>query len=207
MPLEGDLETMAVAELLGWLARRRATGQLTMTQGMVARRFHLRNGRVMLASSTEEGHLLGRMLIEEGLIEADHLAGVLGSRSESMTRARLGKELVEAGLVSADDIALTLTRKVHRLLADALTWRAGRFHFDEAEPVRRRAAVSTTVDLAEFLEERGLPVKADPPRSPPGRGRVWTVTDDDVIEIRPLEERRVGPRRGKSARGLPPAAA
>jgi hypothetical protein len=33
---------------------------------------------------------------------------------------------------------------------------------------------------------------------------VWTVTDDDVIEIRPLEERRVGPRRGKGARGLPP---
>jgi hypothetical protein len=52
MPLEGDLETMAVAELLGWLAERRATGQLTMTQGMVARRFHLRGGRVMLASST-----------------------------------------------------------------------------------------------------------------------------------------------------------
>jgi hypothetical protein len=155
MPLEGDLKQWAVAELLGWLARRRATGQLTITQGMVARRFHLRNGRVMLASSTEEGHLLGRMLIEEGLIEETHLAGVLGSRSESMTRARLGKELVEAGLVSADDIALTLTRKVHRLLADALTWRAGRFHFDEAEPVRRRAAVSTTVDLAEFLGNGG----------------------------------------------------
>jgi hypothetical protein len=207
MPLEGDLETMAVAELLGWLAERRATGQLTMTQGMVARRFHLRGGRVMLASSTEEGHLLGRMLVEEGLIEEGHLQGVLGSRAQSMTRARLGKELVEAGLVSADDIALTLNRKVHRLLADALTWRAGRFHFDEAEPVRRRAAVTTTVDLVEFLTDAGLPERPNRPRPAPGRGRVWTVTDDDVIEIRPLQERRVGPRRGKGSRGLPPAAA
>jgi hypothetical protein len=207
MPLEGDLDTMAVPELLGWLAGRRATGQLTLTLGMVARRFHLRNGRVMLASSTEEGHLLGRMLVEDGLIEEAHLQGVLGSRADSMTRARLGKELVEAGLVSADDIALTLTRKVHRLLADALTWRAGRFHFDEAEPVRRRAAVATTVDLVEFLTDAGLPVRTERPRQPPGRGRVWAITDEDVIEIRPLQERRTGPRRGKSARGLPPAAA
>ena len=207
MPLEGDLETMAVPELLGWLAERRATGQLTMTRGMVARRFHLRSGRVMLASSTEEGHLLGRMLVEQGLIEENHLQGVLGSRAQSMTRARLGKELVEAGLVSADDIAHTLNRKVQRLLTDALTWRSGRFHFDEAEPVRRRAAVSTTVDLAEFLNDSGLPVRAPAPRPSSGRGRVWTVTDEDVIEIRPLQERRVGPRRGKGARGLPPAAA
>jgi hypothetical protein len=172
---------------------------------MVARRFHLRNGRVMLASSTEEGHLLGRMLVEDGLIDETALQGVLGSRGQSMTRARLGKELVEAGLVSADDIALTLGRKVRRLLTDALAWRSGRFHFEEAEPVRRRAAVSTTVDLTEFLGEMGLPVQAEPPRAP-ARGRVWTVSDADVIEIRPIQERRVGPRRGKSARGLPPAA-
>ena len=124
-----------------------------------------------------------------------------------MTRARLGKELVEAGLVSADDIAHTLNRKVQRLLTDALTWRSGRFHFDEAEPVRRRAAVSTTVDLAEFLNDSGLPVRATRGAAGSGRGRVWTVTDEDVIEIRPLQERRVGPRRGKGARGLPPAAA
>ena len=71
--------------------------------------------------------------------------------------------------------------------------------------MRRRVAVSTTVDLAEFLSDSGLPVRAARPSN--GRGRVWTVTDEDIIEIRPLQERRVGPRRGKGARGLPPAAA
>jgi hypothetical protein len=203
MPLEGDLSTMPVGELLGWLARRRATGQLSLSRGMVARRFHLRSGRVMLASSTEEDHLLGRLLVEAGLLDEDRLHQVLGSRGAVPDRARLGRALVEAGLVSADDIAQVLARKVERLLADALRWTEGRFHFDEEAPARRQAAVSTTVDLAEFLH-----ITPDrPARRPPGRDRVVTVTDADVIEIRPLQERRVGPRRGKSSRGLPPAAA
>src|SRR5687767_6876708 len=130
MALEGDLRTMPVRELLGWLAERKATGQLSLSRGMVARRFHLRAGRVNLASSTEEASLLGRLLVEAGLLDEKRLQQVLGSRSSAASRARLGKTLVEAGLVSAADIARVLASKVERLLSDALTWTDGAFHFD-----------------------------------------------------------------------------
>ena len=195
MALEGDLRTMPIRELLGWIADRKATGQLSLSRGMVARRFHLRSGRVMLASSTEEASLLGRLLVEAGLVDEGRLLQVLGSRSAGPSRARLGKTLVEAGLVSADDIARVLADKVERLLADALTWTEGTFHFDESAPPRAQAAVSTAVNLAVILER---PV---PRTRSAARDRVVPVSDADVIEIRPLTERRVGARRGKAARG------
>ena len=54
MALKGDLQTLPLRDLLGWLAQKEASGTLSLSRGMMARRFQLRGGRVMLSSSTDE---------------------------------------------------------------------------------------------------------------------------------------------------------
>jgi hypothetical protein len=196
MALQGDLSTMSVRQLLTWLADRRATGQLSLSHAMVVRRFHLRSGRVMLASSSEEPNLLGRLLVERGLIKEAQLERVLGERGR--IRPRLGKALAEAGLVSPSALSQVLAQKVERLLTGALTWTEGTFYFDDAAPARRQAAVSTAVDLATVLERAaGAGHRA-------GEETV-AVTDADVIEMHSIAgERRATVSRKKTP---PPVAA
>lgn len=175
MALEGDLHTIPARELFGWLAQRRASGTLSLSHDMTTWQLQLQGGRVSLASSSDEETLLGRLLIERGLIDKRQLAAVLEQRGRS--RARLGKVLTRAGLVSAEDIARVLSDKVARLLADTLTWGDGRFFFDDRAAVKKRPAVETTVDLAVLLERTA----AAPPA--PGEPEGEVVSDSDILEV------------------------
>jgi hypothetical protein len=167
MALQGDVGTVPVGELLRWLARRRASGTLSLSRGMAAWRFHLRAGQVELASSAARESMLGRLLVERGLIDESQLAAALAQGRRS--RARLGKTLVQSGLVSAETLAGVLAAKVQGLLDEALTWTDGRFFFDDQALPKRRPAVRTAVDLETLL----------------GRAAAapLTVNDADVLEV------------------------
>jgi hypothetical protein len=181
MALQGDVATISMRDLLGWLADRRASGTLSLGRGMVAWQFHLREGRVLLASSANKEALLGELLVERGLIDETQLAAALERCRRS--RARLGRTLTRAGLVKPDDLSRVLAEKAQRLLEEALTWTEGSFFFDDTALPKRRPAVQTTVDLAAVLE--AAPV---------------AVTDDDVIEITELA--LASPRKRKTLRSL-----
>jgi hypothetical protein len=163
MAFEGDVATFPVGDLLAWLAQRRATGVLSLTRRLTARRFHLRAGQVRLVSSSEQEMLLGQLLIERAMLGPDALAQTLAARGRS--RARLGRLLTRGGLVTPAQVQAILAEKTRRLLADAITWIEGRFFYEAAdEPAapserRRRArsedqrAVAVVVDLADALEQ------------------------------------------------------
>jgi hypothetical protein len=173
MALQGDVRTIPVRELLGWLARRRATGTLSLSRGMKAWRFQLRAGRVELASSAARETMLGRLLVHRGLIDEGQLADALERGRHS--RARLGKTLARSGLVSAADLTEVLARKVEGLLEEALSWTEGRFFFDDEARPRKRPAVPTVVDLEEVIgRAQAAPV---------------TVTDADVLEVNEIAPR------------------
>jgi hypothetical protein len=180
MALQGDVETVPLRDVVAWLAQQRASGTLSLSRGMIVRRFHLQGGQVMLASSTEEETLLGRLLVARGLIDGTQLAAALESRRR---RSRLGKTLTRAGAVSRAEVGSVLSDKVVRLLDDALTWTEGRFFFDHAVPARKRPAVTAAVDLATVL--------ARPPGGPSAdaEGRL-VVSDDDILEVTDLPRRR-----------------
>jgi hypothetical protein len=167
MALQGDVRTVPVRELLSWLARRGATGTLSLSHGMVVRRFQLRGGRVEMASSAARDTMLGHLLVERGLITEAQLVEALerGRR----TRARLGRTLTRAGLVSAADLSEVLARKVEDLLEETLSWSDGRFFFDdETRPGRHPALVHSAVDVEAVMGR----IQAAP----------VAVSDADVLE-------------------------
>jgi hypothetical protein len=167
MALEGDVRTVPVRELLGWLARRRASGTLSLSRGMVVWRFQLRSGRVEQVASADRETMLGHLLVERGLIDQAQLAAAL--EEAGRTRARLGRILARQGLVPAAALADLLSAKVEALLAEALSWTEGRFFFDDQPLPRQRPAVRTAIDLRAII---GRPVSKPLP-----------VTDADVLEV------------------------
>jgi hypothetical protein len=168
MALQGDVTTVPVRELLGWLAQRRASGTLSLSRGMVVWRFQLRDGRVELSSSAARESMLGHLLVERGLLTEAQLADALAQGRHR--RARLGKTLVRAGLVSPEQLAQVLAAKAESLLEEALGWTEGRFFFDDEAIPRRRPAIRTPVDLQGLIDraERSEPV---------------LVADEDVLEV------------------------
>jgi hypothetical protein len=170
MALQGDVATIPVGELLRWLAQKRASGTLSLSRGMAAWRFHLRAGRVELASSAARESMLGRLLVDRGLIDEAQLAAALAQGRRS--RSRLGKTLARSGLVSAEALATVLAAKVEGLLREALTWTEGRFFFDDEAVARQKPAVHTPVDLEALLGR----VTAEP----------VAVNDADVLEVREI---------------------
>ncbi len=197
MALEGDIKTFPLADLLAWLVERRATGVLSLSRGLSARRFHLRDGQVRLCSSSEQEMLLGQLLIERKVLGADALAQALAGRGKS--RARLGRLLARGGLVTPRQLQSILAEKVRRLLADALTWTEGRFFYEPdasgdaagvaasagMDPVERqrrvradnkRWGIAVVVDLGAALAR----IRRD--GGAPSDDCV-AVADDDVIEI------------------------
>jgi hypothetical protein len=192
MALEGDVTTFPLGDLLAWLAGRGATGVLSLTRGLTNRRFHLRAGQVRLVSSSEQEMLLGHLLVEHKLVDADALAQALAGRGRS--RARLGRLLARGGLVTPPQLQAILREKVRRLLADALTWSEGRFFYaptealqDAEEDLRRarredKRGIAVAVDLQAILEQIR---REPPPAAEPINEDCFVIDDNDVLEALP----------------------
>ncbi len=142
---------MSVGDLMSWLDRRMACGTLTLTRGMTVRRFHIDSGYVTLASSSEQRALLGRLLVERGLLQPADLERALRAGRE--TGARLGRVLTLVGLVPEEEMCRLLTEKVRLMVADALSWTDGRFVFDDAPTTKGKPVVPISVNLRDALHD------------------------------------------------------
>jgi hypothetical protein len=182
MALEGDLATLPVRDLLGWLARRRASGTLSLTREMAAWQLRLRDGCVVVATSSVGACLLGRLLVDRGLLEEEQLAGALERSRRS--HARLGRTLVRSRLVSAEALTAVLADQGRRVLGDILGWTEGRFFFDDGAAPDERPAVPAAVDLGSFLAEHPV-------------GEPLAVDDADVVQVEELP--RAPARRPRAA--------
>jgi hypothetical protein len=75
MAFQGDVKTIALREVLGWLADKRATGILSLSRGLVVRQFHLR---------------LGTILTRTGVVSKEALRDVLREKSRRLLQDVLG---------------------------------------------------------------------------------------------------------------------
>ena len=82
MAITGNLETMSLAELLQWLANGRQTGTLIVENGTVEKKIFLREGRVLSSSSSDPRGFLGHFLVSKGVINEDDLARAMALQSE-----------------------------------------------------------------------------------------------------------------------------
>lgn len=173
----GSLDTLSVAEVLGFVCSSLRSGTLVLQTGGTRRRIVFRDGQVVFAASTDLSERLGPVLWRSGLVPLERLQEC---EPKVGPTAKLGRVLMDAGLVSAAQLYRGMQLQVRDILLGAFIETEGEFAFvDEGEnpelntvrlPERTRDLVLEGMSRAEeivllrqSLDPTGVPKRLDGP--------------------------------------------
>jgi hypothetical protein len=131
MSLAGNLKTMALPEILQWIAQGRKTGTLHLEQRSIHKRIIVRDGVIFSSWSNDPRESLGQFLIRNRAVTEEQLFTTL-LRQEAQGRL-LGSILVADGLLTEDALRKALKSKAEETLYDLFLWPEGKFEFKEGE--------------------------------------------------------------------------
>ena len=133
MSISGNIKTMAVAELLQWLATGQKTGTLVIDKGddKVVKRIFFEEGDIISSASTDPKEYLGRFLVSHGYLTQEAVdAAVARQKDEGKL---LGQILIDMGSMSEEDLTQMLHLKAEETIYDIFTWPQGAFEFLDGE--------------------------------------------------------------------------
>jgi hypothetical protein len=148
--LTGDLATMELLDLLGWLAQRRKTGTLHVRSRSVHKQLVLREGALQACHSNDPRETLGQFLVRDRLITEEDLFKAL--LRQELERRRLGAILVADGVLTADQVKRALRENGTEAVYELFLWTEGRFDFQDREQPREQA-IDLRLDLASVVKE------------------------------------------------------
>ena len=148
MPINGNLSTMGLAELLQLLANGHQTGTLSVTDGEIEKKIFLQDGEIVSSSCTDPKGFLGQFLISKGLITEEVLAQAMAIQEEQ--GGLLGEILVQGGALDQERLDHLLRVKAEDNICDLFFWDQGSFEFTDGdlpdyELVRISATISSLV--------------------------------------------------------------
>ena len=133
MSLRGDLRTMALPDVLQWIASGRKTGTLHVERRSVQKRIILRDGAIFSSWSNDPRESLGQFLIRLRLVTEEQLFRALLGQEEK--GRLLGSILVADGVLGEDDLRRALKAKAEETVYDLFLWPSGQFEFREGESI------------------------------------------------------------------------
>jgi len=131
MSLRGDLRTMALPDVLQWIAIGHKTGTLHVERRSVQKRIILREGNIFSSWSNDPRESLGQFLIRLRLVTEEQLFRALLAQEEK--GRLLGSILVADGVLGEDDLKRALKAKAEETVFDLFLWPSGQFEFREGE--------------------------------------------------------------------------
>jgi hypothetical protein len=131
MPVQGNLATMSLAEVLQWLGNAGKTGTLSIERNKVVKRILVREGRVIACASQEPADMLGHFLVSRGRISEDVLREALAAQESQ--RAHLGRILVSKGALTEDELLRCLEDKAQEAIFGLFEWSDAEFRFADGE--------------------------------------------------------------------------
>ena len=152
--LSGDLDAIAISEVLSLLQEKAQTGCLRVVERDARVELFLRRGKVDFAAAVgvKEEFLLGRFAVEAGALTPDALTTFLDERARSPVKPGLfGVDLIALGLITEAQLKQAMTRQTSELVYETLRWTEGRFSFqatteDQLPDLARGAALAIAVD-------------------------------------------------------------
>jgi len=128
---EGNLETMAVADLLQWASNGRLTGTLRVANADATKMIYIRKGVIVSCTSTDPREFLGHFLVSHGAIDEADLQGAIVDQDRFS--GMLGQLLVQRGAITEEKLEEMLRLKAEEAIFDLFTWTSGRFLFHDGE--------------------------------------------------------------------------
>jgi hypothetical protein len=133
MSIHGTLKTMAVSDLLQFLAAGRKLGTLKFARGGIIKQIFLENGAIVGSASNDPKEAIGQVLLHYGKITEDQLRDAMETHRESGDR--LGSVLSARGFVSQADIMYVLRMRTLEIIYDLFIWEEAEFEFFDGEPL------------------------------------------------------------------------
>jgi Domain of unknown function (DUF4388) len=132
MSIHGTLKSMAVSDLLQFLAAGRKTGTLKFARGGIVKQIFLENGAIVGSASNDPKEFIGQVLLHYGKITEQQLREAMDAHRESGDR--LGSVLAARGFVSQADIMYVLRTRTLEIIYDLFIWEEAEFEFFDGEP-------------------------------------------------------------------------
>jgi len=151
MPIQGDLDTMDVADLLGWVERRARTGTLCLRRGAAEKRLGFDGGRLCASWSNDPRETLGQALLRNQLLGEEELLRAL-LRQESEHRL-LGEILVQEGVLGAESLRYALAGNAEEIACDVFLWADGTFTYGDGLHADEPVLLDRGLDLGLVIEE------------------------------------------------------
>ena len=152
--MSGDLMHFPLPNLLEFMRSERRSGLLQIVSMSGVGEIRLRDGDITSVSASQVARL-GELLVEAGHLDAQGLAGALGTRPADLP---LGMHLVGSGTVSAEHLAAAAREQALRGLMELLPWEQGKFSFlTETGPAvpESWATQGMLLDALRRLDEEG----------------------------------------------------
>jgi len=131
MPVQGNLSTMSLTEILQWLGTAGKTGILSVERNKVVKQILVREGRVIACASQEPSDMLGHFLVSRGRITEDTLRAALARQATE--RTHLGMLLVSMGALSEEDLHRHLEDKAQETIFGLFDWEDAEFRYADGE--------------------------------------------------------------------------
>jgi uncharacterized protein DUF4388 len=130
MPMQGDLKTMPVAEILMWISQFQKTGTLEIRTSQSTETMAFESGALVFSSSSNPERTLGKLLIKYGIVtEENHKRARELRKTKSVAVA---KALLELDIVTESQLLRFMRKKAERELYDLFDLHEGDFTFIEA---------------------------------------------------------------------------
>ncbi len=175
--IEGTIEDVPVAELMGAVSRRGVSGTLTVEKRDEVRTFFFWRGELQLAISSRPEQRLGAFLRNRGQLTDDQLAEAL-SAANRRQNVYFGEILLEKGWIAADALAAEVRRLSERIVQLTFPWTRGRFRFAPKEKtidprlaVRFDTAALIFDGIARLPDSERFAERLGDPASIPYRGK------------------------------------
>lgn len=154
MSLAGNLEDVAVGDIVQIISLSRKTGTLSLRRKELHGFVRFRDGQVVHARSTEDQRFLGEVLVERGYTNASTLKNALLLQKQQGVRERLGRILINSFQVDPKVVEHVAREQITQVMRTLFTWEEGMFEFDLCDDVETVDDLS--VDPIQFMLEHGL---------------------------------------------------
>jgi hypothetical protein len=149
--LQGDFNTMPLKDLIGYLAQKRLSGELTLERVGMRKQVFLDKGLLLNASSNDPREYLGQFLINLGHITEEQFNKAYETQKE--TKIFLGKILIMTGIVKDTVLQKVLSLKFRETVLEAFQWKRGSFDFAADRPVEPLDGIEFRLELMEIYRE------------------------------------------------------
>lgn len=148
--LGGHTSTVAMPEVLGFLAQLRKSGTLWIWNELDHFRVKLVDGNVTFArsESRRQGSLLGEILVEQGAVDAAQFEQFMEQERPS---GHLGDALLEAGLVTRQALTVAIQHQAQCVFNCAYALEDAYFRFDASD--EHEAVEGIRISVTQMLFE------------------------------------------------------